>query len=388
MTGGFHQNGDLPEGPDYQATAQQSQVSGPQPWRDVPMTRCLAVYITLTLLLVALFAGCKQQTGPAAPTAPVPAPTTVEKPEHPATTAQYRIAVVPKGTAHIFWKSVKAGAEAAAQELNAEILWNGPEQETDIEGQKRILENFVSQKVDAIVMAACDADGLIPTVKQAAQAGIPTVTIDSGLSDPEASVCYIATDNVEGGRKAGDKLAELIGEQGAVGLIPFIKGAASSDQRQQGFEAAMDKYPRIKIVSTLFSESDPEIAQRVTEDMITAHPDLAGIFAANEPAGVAAARVIKERGLSGKVKLVAFDSSESEIAALREGTIQALIVQNPFKMGYEGVKTAIAHLQGKPVAKTIDTGVTVITKDTMDQPDMMKLLNPLEAAAPQAARAH
>lgn len=288
---------------------------------------------------------------------------------------QLRIAVVPKGTAHSFWLTVKAGAEQAGQEEGVQILWKGPAEETDVEGQQRILEDFINQKVDAIVMAACDADGMVPIVKQAMAAGIPVITIDSGVNS-DAPLSFVATDNVAAAAKAAEVLCELVGGEGKVGMIPFIKGAASSEQREQGFREGLKRCPGVTLGPVLYSQSQVERAMQVTEDMLTANPDLVGIFAANEPGAVGAATVLEQRGLAGKVKLVAFDAAQPEIDALRRGTIQALIVQNPFKMGYEGVKLAVRAVRGDraSIPKRVDTGVTVVTKENLDSPEVQELL--------------
>ena len=336
--------------------------------------RHASVLLLVPVVVVICLVGCT----PKQPTAPTSGPTTPPTTKTGTPEKHYEIAVVPKGTAHSFWLTVKAGAEAAGQEFGATIDWNGPSKETEVDRQKSIVEDFISQKVDAIVMAACNADALVPTVKQAIETGIPVVTIDSGISSDDA-YSFVATDNVAGARKAGEKLLELIGGQGKVGLIPFKKGAQSSDQREQGFREAIKAVePAVSIAAVLYSESDASGAMTAAEDMLTASPDLAGIFAANEPAGVGAAQVLKQRKLGGKVKLVAFDASEAEITALQEGTIQALVVQNPFKMGYDGVHTAIRVLNGEQVDKRIDTGVAVVTMDNLNDPEIHKLLYPLE----------
>ncbi len=289
--------------------------------------------------------------------------------------SRLRIAVVPKGTTQSFWLAVKAGAEDAARDMNAEIIWKGPAKETDVAGQKRIVENFINQGVDAIVMAACNETAMIPTVEQADKAGIPVVTIDSGVkSDVPRS--FIATDNVEGAREAARVLAKLIGEKGEVGLIPFVKGAATSNMREDGFKDEIAKYKDVQLVSVLYSNSDIMQGVRVTEDMLTAKPNLAGIFAANEGGAVGAARALALRRLGGKVKLVAFDAAPAEIDALEKGTIQALIVQNPYKMGYEGVKAAVRSIKGEEVKPRIDTGVTVVTQANFRDPKIQKVLYP------------
>ncbi len=287
----------------------------------------------------------------------------------------YQIAVVPKGTTQSFWLSVKAGAEEAAKEAGARVIWKGPAEETDVAGQKRIIENFINQKVDALVMAACNENALVPAVEQADRAGIPVVTIDSGVRS-NVPKSFVATDNIAGARKAADVLAELIGKKGDVGLIPFVKGAATSNMREEGFKQQIAKNAGIKLVSTLYSNSDVMQGIKATEDMLTAHPRLAGIFAANEGGAVGAARALDLRRLGGKVKLVAFDAAAAEISGLEKGTIQALIVQNPYKMGYEGVKAALMVLEGKSVPSRIDTGVTVVTRKNMADPEVQKLLYP------------
>jgi ribose transport system substrate-binding protein len=288
---------------------------------------------------------------------------------------RYRIAVVPKSVAFDFWLAVRAGAEKAGKEEGVQIIWKGPSDERDIAGQRAILENFITQRVDAIVFAACDAKAMVPIAQKALRAGIKVITIDSGL-DPDVSLCFVATDNIKGGRIAAEVLAKLIGYEGKVGLIPFVPGAATSIQREQGFKEGLKKFPKVKLVATLYSESDVTKGMQVTENMLTAHPDLKGIFAANEPGAIGAARVLQARKLVGKVKLVAFDAAPTEIKALQDGVIQALIVQNPFRMGYEGVKMAVKALRGEKIPKRIDTGVTVVTMENFRRPEIQRLLFP------------
>lgn len=289
--------------------------------------------------------------------------------------SKLKIAVIPKGTAQSFWLGVKAGAEDAAKESGAEIIWKGPEKETDVVGQKRIVEDIISRQVDAIVMAACSETALIPTVQQADRAGIPVVTIDSGVKS-DVPKSFIATDNVKGAEEAAKMLAKLVGEKGEVGLIPFVKGAATSNMREEGFIKEIAKHKGIRLVSVLYSNSDVMQGMRATEDMLTAHPNLVGIFAANEGGAVGAARALELRRLGGRVKLVAFDAAPSEITALKSGTIQALIVQNPYRMGYDGVRSALKAIKGQKVDSRIDTGVTVVTMKNFSDPKVQKVLYP------------
>lgn len=292
-----------------------------------------------------------------------------------------QIALIPKGTTQSYWQTVKAGAEQAAKEENATIIFQGPTEETDITTQKNLIDAQITNKVDAIVMAACDAKALVPDVQKAQAAGIPVVTIDSGVT-PDTSVKFIATDNKKGGAAAADALATLLGPDGGdVGLLPFILGAGSSDDRENGFKDELKKYPKLHLVSTLYSESNVNTAQEKINAMLAANPNLKGIFAANQAGGVGAAQALKLKGLAGKIKLVAYDAGDEEIDALKAGTIQALIVQRPFDMGYKGVKTAVEAIKSHTVKSDTpqmeDTGVTTVTMQNFNQPDIQKLLYPL-----------
>ena len=270
----------------------------------------------------------------------------------------WQVAVIPKGLTHQFWVSVHRGAEAAGRAAGAQILWQGPAKETDIDKQITIIQDMLTRRVDVMVLAACDADALVGMVEQVAAAGIPVVMIDSGA------------------RLAAKTLADLLGGQGDVGVIPFVAGAATSEAREKGFREGLQEYPGMRLVSVQYSQSDAAIGMNVTADMLAANPGLKGIFAANEAGAIGAAQALRAAGRAGDVKLVAFDASEEEINALKEGVIQALIVQNPYRMGYEGVKAALAALRGETVPKVIDTGVTVVTSANLNSPEVQALLHP------------
>lgn len=285
------------------------------------------------------------------------------------------IAVIPKSFSHQFWLTVKAGAEDAGKELGVKIIWQGTAKETEVEQQINIVQDMINRKVKAIVLAASDANALVGIVENAVNKGIPVVTIDSGVNS-DKPISFVATDNILGAKIAADTLAKLIGEEGEVGLIPFVSGAATSEMRERGFKEGISAYPKIKLVSVQYSDSNVAKAMDVTNDMLTAFPNLKGIFAANESSAVGCAQAVKSKGKAGQVKIVAFDAAEEEIQALKEGVIQALIVQNPYKMGYLGVKTAYDAIQGKPVEKRIDTGVTTVTMENINHPEIQKLLYP------------
>lgn len=333
--------------------------------------RAVLRFHTLTLVACAtVLAGCGKQSAPSGGRESTGGGAT-----------HYTIAVIPKGTSQSFWLAVKAGADDAGREEHATIAWEGPSQETDVDRQIQILQNAITRKVSAIVMAACDAKALVRYVQQAQQSNppIPVVTIDSGL-DPDVSQAYLATDNVKGGIAAADALADAIGGKGKVGVIPFIKGAKSSDEREQGFKEGLKKHPGMDLDNRiLYSQADVAQGLDKAKAMITATPDIAGIFAANQAGAEGAIKAVKELNKQGQVKLVCFDASAPEVDALRDGTVSALIVQNPYQMGYQGVKIAIRLLKGEKVElHTIDTGVTVVTKANLDTPAIRKLLNPQE----------
>jgi ribose transport system substrate-binding protein len=344
----------------------------------------------LLLPLVAVaFWGCQPAAPPEPPGPSGPSPTPKAMPGQPKSAAaevpsapSKVIAVVPKAVAHQFWTTIKAGAEDAAAAAGAKVEWNGPDSESNTNAQRAILEDYVTAKVDAIVMAACDAKGMVATAEKAEAAGIPVITIDSGLAWEKVR-CLVATDNVAAAKTAGEELIKRIGGKGKVGLIPFLKGAASSEDREQGFKQAVTGNKDVQLVATLYSDSEISKAATVTADMLNGNPDLAGIFAANEPGVVGAANAIKSQGKAGKVVLVGFDGSPTEVDLLKEGVVSALILQDPYKMGFEGVRQALLAITGKPVEKRVDTGVFVLTKDNLDTPDAQRLLNP--KAAPAAA---
>lgn len=324
--------------------------------------------VLIGLLALMIVAGCGPQTQDNAPSSTSEGAAADDD--------RLSFAVIPKGLTHQFWLTVKKGAETAGKEFGIDIIWIGPKEETDVIPQINIVEDMIGRGVDAIVMAACDQDALIDVIERAQGKGIPVVTIDSGVNS-DVPVSFVATDNVAGAEAAARELAKLIGEAGPVGLIPFVKGAATSELREEGFKKGIAEFPNINIADIQHCQSDVNKAMNVTEDMLTAHPDMKGLFATNEPAAIGAVQSVEAAGRAGEFKIVAFDASPDEITALERGTIHALIVQNPFNMGYLGVKSAYDHLQGSPVEKRIDTGVEVITKENLNDPEIQKLLNPL-----------
>ncbi len=272
------------------------------------------------------------------------------------------IAVIPKGVSHHFWQSVKAGADAAGKDLNVNIIWKGPAQETDISGQINIVEDAINRKVDGIVLAPSHGDSLVPIAERAQNAGIPLTIFDSGIST-EKYLSYVSTDNRQGGAAAAERMAEKLGGKGKVAILGVKKGSVSTDEREQGFETTIkQKFPGIQVVQWLYGDANAAKSLAVAEDILTAHPDLNGLFASNESSIVGAVRAVRQRNLGGKVILVGFDSSPDLLQNIKDGSLDSLVLQNPFRMGYEGVKTVVDKLAGKTPERRIDTGVKLLTK--------------------------
>jgi ribose transport system substrate-binding protein len=285
-------------------------------------------------------------------------------------------AVLPKGQAHIFWQSVHAGAAAAAEEAGVDIEWNGPAVETDYTHQIAILDDFINRRVDGIELAPADKDAVVPAIHRARQAGIPLSIIDSG-ANTEDYVSFVATDNYGGGVLAARRLAEILHQHGDVAVIGVLPGAASTLAREKGFRETLEKeFPQVKLAAFQYGMSDRARSLAVTEDILTAHPRLDGLFASNESSTIGAVQALKERGLAGKVKMVGFDSSRSLIDDLRAGALDSLVLQDPFQIGYQGLKALLDQRAGRTPAKRADLPPTLVTRESLTDPKVKHLLNP------------
>ncbi|HWD38463.1 MAG TPA: substrate-binding domain-containing protein [Fimbriimonas sp.] len=296
----------------------------------------------------------------------------------------YTIVVIPKGATHEYWRSVHEGANTAASELkDVNIDWEAPTKEDDREMQIQIVENAINKKVDGIVLAPLDAQALAKPVAEAGKAGIPVVIIDSGLKGDADFVSYIATDNEKGGMKAADELSKALNGKGNVVMLRYEEGSASTEDREKGFLEEIAKSPGIKVVSSdQHGGVTADSAMKASENLLAPHKkgdglDIDGIYTPNESTTTGMLRALEELKVAGKVKLVGFDASEALLNGLKSGEIDGLIIQNPRKMGYNGVKTLEAYIKGdKGQAKTVDTGATLLTKDKLSDPEIQKLIAP------------
>ncbi len=295
----------------------------------------------------------------------------------PKKSGKIQIAVIPKGTTHEFWKAIHLGAVQAGEEFGVEIIWKGPQKEDDRAQQITVIEDFISRGVDGIVLAPLDERALCRPVRDAVRENIPVVVIDSGLQGSDY-ISYVATDNYQGGVIAARRMIELLQGKGKIFLIRYQVGSASTTQREQGFVDTIRKESAgiSFLVQDQYAGATTESAYQLAENLLSRFPDVEGIFCPNESSTFGTLRALQETGLAGKIAFVGFDSSPKLVQALREGQISGLVLQNPVKMGYLGVKQMVLHLRGQPIDRIIDTGVYLATRDNMDEPEIRQLLLP------------
>lgn len=313
----------------------------------------LLVFLSTFSLITAT--GCTKKTGP----------------------RKLQIAVVPKGTTHEFWKSIHAGAIRAAQELDVDIIWKGPQREDDREQQVMVVEDFISRGVDGIVLAPLDDRALMVPVREASRASIPVAIIDSALQGQDF-VSFISTDNYRGGVLGARRLGEILQGKGKIILMRCQEGSASTMEREQGFlDTIVKEFPQFEFLSKdQYGGATVETAYKLAENLLSRFPEVVGIFTPNESTTFATLRALQEADLAGKVKFVGFDSSIKLVEAMKQGMIDGLVLQNPFNMGYLGVKKLVTFIREKKIEKRVDTGAYLATRENMDQPDIRDLLLP------------
>lgn len=292
------------------------------------------------------------------------------------------IAVIPKGTSHIFWQSIHAGAARAARELDVDIIWRGPMREDDRSAQIAEVEGFVSRGVAGIVLAPLDDTALVAPVADAAGRNIPVVVIDSGLKG-SGHISFVATDNRHSGRLAGEGLARMLPAGGRIVLLRYAEGSDSTTEREEGFLEAIKAAPGLQVVSdNQYGGTDVETAYRRSETLLSRFKgpdgrlDVDGIFTPNESTTLAMLRVLQDNGWTGRVRFIGFDASDSLVKGLEEGHIAGLVLQDPVRMGYLGVQTMVTHLRGGSIQPRIDTGVRLVTRADMNDPAAQALLHP------------
>ncbi len=294
--------------------------------------------------------------------------------------AEPTIPIIVKDTTSFYWQIVLAGARKAGKDLHVNVPELGAQSESDINGQISILENAVANNPAAVVISPTQFAALGKPIDEAAKK-VKIIGIDSS-ADSKAFTSFLTTDNEQGGRIAADGLAEAIKgaygkAEGDVAVINSLPGVGSLDARVKGFkEELAAKYPGLKLVADKVADGQATTGLNIATDLITANPKLRGIFANNLIMAQGVGQAVAENKLGGKLLLVGFDSDDKLVKFLKDGVISALVVQDPFRMGYDGVKTALAASKGEKVAAFVDTGANLITKANMDSARSQELLNP------------
>lgn len=288
-----------------------------------------------------------------------------------------QIATIPKGTTHSFWKSVEAGAKQAGAELEVDVLWKGPVKEDDRAAQIAVVQQFISSGVDAIVLAPLDDTALRAPVAMARDRNIPVVIFDSALKGEMGKdfVSFVATDNKVGGRLGGEELVRLLGGQGKVVLLRYAEGSASTAEREAGFLEVMREHPDIQvIVENRYGGATVASAQDTAMNLLDRLREADGIFCPNESSTQGMLLALRKAGLAGKKTFVGFDTSPFLLQALDRGEVDALVAQNPRRMGYLGVVAAVRQLRGEPVEPRIDTGCVLVTEENRNTPEVQAVI--------------
>jgi ribose transport system substrate-binding protein len=283
------------------------------------------------------------------------------------------IALIPKLTNTVFWQSVLAGAQEAGKDFGYEIIFNGPDRETNYARQIQIVDDAIARHVEGVVLAPVDRQNLVASVDKLDELKIPCAIIDSGL-DAVHFVSFASTDNYQGGVLAAQRMGHVLGGKGNVLVVRHIAGSHAAVKRVSGFvDTISNDFPGIKIVDSQSGQDTAEIAKKVTTEMLQRNPDVQGLFACNVDMSVGALQALQELKRTG-VKMVAFDPDKSLLDGLRSGQVVAIVVQDPYKMGYEGVKAVALHNRGQSNPRLIDTGVEVVTPENLTDPRIMRLL--------------
>ncbi|MCX5544129.1 ABC transporter substrate-binding protein [Paraburkholderia sp. CNPSo 3076] len=287
------------------------------------------------------------------------------------------IAVIVKTVNSNYWQNVQKGANAALAETKGYTMtFQGPAAESDIADEVNMVENAVNRHVAGIVLAPSDPDALVPAIKKAWEAHIPVVLIDSAISDSGKPYyqSFLSTDNEKAGELCAQALIARVGQTGKIAVMSYVPGAGSEVGRVGGFRKYIAAHSKLQIVGPYYSQSQMATALNQTTDVLSANPDLKGIFGANEPTAVGMGRALKQAGKAGKLVAVGFDGNEDLQGFVRDGTIQAIAVQGSWQMGNKGIQTVVGVIEHKPVAKLVDTGVVMVDKPNLDSQEAKNVL--------------
>ena len=295
--------------------------------------------------------------------------------------SKLRIAVIPKGTTHEFWKMGEAGAKKAGNELGIDIIWKGPQKESDRAGQIKVVENFITQGVDGIALAPLDDKALVRSVTEAKNAGIKVAVWDSGLDESagDAVISSVMTNNFAAGQDCGKRLAMLMNGSGKVLMLRHAVNHDSTTKREEGFLDGIKKTaPGIELLS-IDQRGGVSIdeAMKVSESLLNQFGDqVDGVFTPNESTTQGMLRALDQAGLAGKFPFVGFDTNEALLQGLKDKKVSALAVQDPFQMGYTAVRNIFNSIQQKPFEANVDTGAVLLDLENIDTEEVQKIINP------------
>ena len=295
--------------------------------------------------------------------------------------SKLRIAVIPKGTTHEFWKMGEAGAKKAGNELGIDIIWKGPQKESDRAGQIKVVENFITQGVDGIALAPLDDKALVRSVTEAKNAGIKVAVWDSGLDESagDAVISSVMTNNFAAGQDCGKRLAMLMNGSGKVLMLRHAVNHDSTTKREEGFLDGIKKAaPGIELLS-IDQRGGVSIdeAMKVSESLLNQFGDqVDGVFTPNESTTQGMLRALDQAGLAGKFPFVGYDTNEALLQGLKDKKVSALAVQDPFQMGYTAVRNIFNSIQQKPFEANVDTGAVLLDLENIDTEEIQKIINP------------
>ena len=329
--------------------------------------RWASVRPTAAMVLVAIFltAGCNSRS-----------PDSADGKGAKSDDGKITLVMIPKDTQATFWNQVRSGADRAAKEFDVELIWKGPATGNDRSEQKKVLQQFIGEDVDGILLAPTDSVALAPDVHTASVKGIPVLIFDSAVEGKvgEDFISLVATDNEAAGRLGGEHLMKLVGNGGKTVLFRHMEGHASTGARERGALDEMKKAGANVLVENRYSGQNSTEAQNTALSMKDELQEAAGVFASNQTSAEGLLNALKQQNLTGKIKFVGFDTSERLVEGLRNGDIQALVVQDPVAMGYQSVKLMVDHLGGKKVEESVNTGAHLVTAENMDDPEIAPLL--------------
>lgn len=288
------------------------------------------------------------------------------------------VAVIMKSYSGDFWKTVELGAKTAGKDLGVRVTVEAPDTETNIEQQIKMVENAVTKGANVIAISVLDTKALVPAIEQAKAAGVKILTFNSAL-DSKIPITHVATDNWAAGELAGKALGEAMKGQGKFAILGAVQGVKNNRDRSDGAASYIaKKYPGMSLVTIRYTDNDLNNALAITSDIITANPDIAGFFSNNETTTIAVSIVLAEKGKIGKIKHIGFDATAQTVGALKSGITSSIVTQVPFKMGYLSVQSAVDSNKGKTLPAITDTGVSLVTLDNLNTPEIQKIMNPLK----------